>query len=390
MDILLLGVGLQGKAALYDLVKSPEVSSITAGDVNIDALTAYVAGLKTNKVTSVQVDVTDLEHVSTMMGSNQAIIVLLPPEFRSNMAHLAVEKGIHFIDTSYALPEFTDLGGEAESKGVALLPEFGLDPGIDLVLAGCACRELDEVHELFAYGTGVPEPESSDNPLRYKISWTFSGVLDAYMRPARILTNGQIVNLSPSEIFDENNIHHVGLEGLGVMEAYPNGDAIKYLDVFDIAGTVQNSGRYSLRWPGHAIFWKKLIDLGFLEDKPVKVGNDVISPRKFVHDLLAPQLQYNDRERDIAAIRIEARGLKQGKRVRIEYQMIDRKDRDTGLLAMQRTVGFTASIGAQMILRGDIRKRGLLMSGRDVPGDLLIKELNKRGIQIQRRETIME
>jgi saccharopine dehydrogenase-like NADP-dependent oxidoreductase len=39
---------------------------------------------------------------------------------------------------------------------------------------------------------------------------------------------------------------------------------------------------------------------------------------------------------------------------------VDRRDTETGLLAMQRTVGFTASIGAQLLLRGDIRARGLL------------------------------
>jgi saccharopine dehydrogenase-like NADP-dependent oxidoreductase len=42
MNILLLGVGLQGKAALYDLVNSPDVSQITAGDSNFEDLSAFV------------------------------------------------------------------------------------------------------------------------------------------------------------------------------------------------------------------------------------------------------------------------------------------------------------------------------------------------------------
>ena len=40
-------------------------------------------------------------------------------------------------------------------------------------------------------------------------------------------------------------------------------------------------------------------------------------------------------------------------------QVIDRRDLETGLTAMNRTVGFTASIGAQMLGVGSIAKRGL-------------------------------
>lgn len=53
---------------------------------------------------------------------------------------------------------------------------------------------------------------------------------------------------------------------------------------------------------------------------------------------------------------------------------------------MNRTVGYTASIGAQMILRGDIRKRGLLSPLSDVPTDMFFTELRQRGITVQREE----
>ena len=118
----------------------------------------------------------------------------------------------------------------------------------------------------------------------------------------------------------------------------------------------------------------------------MQISRKKISPRQFVHDLLSPQLQYEEDERDIAGIRIDARGIKDGERLRIIYQMMDRRDLETGLLAMQRTVGYTASIGAQMILRGDIQKRGLLTPSNDVPSGIFIAELEKRGIKIKRFE----
>jgi saccharopine dehydrogenase-like NADP-dependent oxidoreductase len=191
-------------------------------------------------------------------------------------------------------------------------------------------------------------------------------------------------------MFDPLNIHIKDVEGLGSMEAYYNGDAVKYLDVLQIKDTVTNTGRYSLRWPGHSAFWKIMVELGFLRTDLIKIGEQEVSPRQFVHDLLLPQLQYKDNERDIAAIRIEVTGLKNGQRKCIIYQMIDHRDLNTGLLAMQRTVGYTTSICAQMILNEQIQKRGLLTPTRDIPSDIFIEELKKVNINIQRQELILE
>ncbi len=386
MKILLLGVGMQGKAALQHLATSPEVTQIIAADANYQALQTYVKSLSSAKITPIELDVRDEAAVSAQMKKVDAVIVLLPQGFRVQILKLAIENGIHFIETSYALPEYADLGQLAEAKGITILPECGLDPGIDLVLAGQAIRDLDEVHELHAYGTGVPEPEAADNPINYKLSWTFAGVLSAYQRPAKMLKDGAVIHLTPSQMFSPENMHRVTLDTLGDMEAYYNGDAVKYLDIFGIRETTVSTGRYSLRWPGHAAFWKKMVDLGFLSEEAINVGGQKISPRQFVHDLIEPQIHYAPDERDVAGIRIDVRGLKDGKCKRIIYQMIDRRDLKTGLLAMQRTVGYTASIGAQMVLRGDVSKRGLLSPTRDIPVGKFISELEKCNINITREE----
>ena len=183
MKILLLGVGLQGKAALHHLVNSSAVTKVIAADVNHNDLITYVDSLKTDKVIPIELDVRDNVQVAKQMQLVQAAIILLPQQFRLGMAKLAIENNIHFIETSYKMPEYAELDKLAREKNIAILPECGLDPGIDLVLAGRAVREFDEVHELHAYGTGVPEPEVASNPLKYKISWTFAGVLKCISTP---------------------------------------------------------------------------------------------------------------------------------------------------------------------------------------------------------------
>ena len=387
MQVLILGIGLQGRAALYHLANSPDVEGIIAADSDLERAEACAKKFGGGKTSCVKLAAEDHDAVLELMSSGVDVVIqLLPSSFGEVMAELALEAGVHLVNTSYASEEILKLDAEATRRGVAILPEFGMDPGIDLVMGARAVGELDEVQELYSYGGGFPEPEAADNPLKYKISWTFDGVLRSYKRPAHILKDGEVAHIPATEIFAERNIHTVHVDGLGELEAIPNGDALRYIDLFGLGRSLRAMGRFSLRWPGHCAFWKKLVGLGFLDDEPIIVGSVEVAPREFLHSLLEPQLQYCEDERDVAFIRIDARGLKAGRSTRIVYDLIDYRNLSTGLMAMNRTVGFAASIGAQMIVRGDIDRRGVLSPTRDVDSDVFFGELRKCGMCISRSE----
>ena len=389
MKVLILGLGQQGRAALYHLAGSPGVSRIVAADSNLERAEAYAERFGAGKARCVKLNAEDHDAVLELMSAGMDVVIdLLPVYFTEAMAELALEAGVHLVYTNYASEEVVKLDTEATRKRIAILPEFGMDPGIDLVMGAKAVGELDEVQELYSYGGGFPEPEAADNPIKYKVSWTFDGVLRSYKRPARILKDGEVACIPATEMFAEGNIHTVHIDALGELEAIPNGDALRYRGLFDLGKSLRAMGRFSLRWPGHCAFWKKLVGLRFLDDEPITVGLVEVVPREFLHSLLEPQLQYGDDERDVSFIRVDARGLKAGRKTRIVYDLIDYRDLSTGLMAMNRTVGFTASIGAQMIVRGDIERRGVLSPVRDVDGDRLLGELKKCGMRISRSDEL--
>ena len=58
-----------------------------------------------------------------------------------------------------------------------------------------------------------------------------------------MLKDSKVVELTLSEMFDAANMHTVDMEGLGTMKAYYEGDAVKLLDIVQIAGTVTSTGR---------------------------------------------------------------------------------------------------------------------------------------------------
>jgi len=385
--VLVLGLGLQGKAVVHDLEQSETVSKIVVADVDPQAMREFFERKEYRKCQAVKLDAARqgalLELIETV--SPKITISMLPADFNYPVARAALTAGCNFVSSSYA-GRVTELDEEARSRGVTLFPEMGMDPGIDLVLGRLAVDELDVVHGLYSYGTGLPEPGcAGDNPLHYKITWTFDGVLKAYKRPSRILKNGREVAIAGEEIFRDEFGHTLEIPGLGPLEAYPNGDAIHYIQVFGLGTEVRDMGRFALRYPGHRHFWAVMAELGFLDDTPMPGDGGSISPRQFLVRHLTPKLQFAADERDVIVLRVSAWGLKQGRQRRVTYQLIDYRDLNTGLFAMNRTVGYTASITAQMILKGQIKAAGVLSPTRDVPPRDLLRELKARGMQIEHR-----
>jgi saccharopine dehydrogenase-like NADP-dependent oxidoreductase len=376
---------MQGKATLHDLVQSQEVTEVIAARRNVEALKAYLAERRYDaRVRCGFVDAADPDSIEQLMKSGVDVVIdLLPAHVCGRVAAAAVQHRVHLVNTFYAIPEVNDLGTQAESRNVTILPEFGLDPGIDLVMLGEAVRSLDEVEEIWSYGGGMPEPEAASNPLKYKVTWTFEGVLNSYRRAGKVIRDGRIVEIPDTEMFYPNNIHQIDIEGVGTLEAFPNGDAVKYADMLGIdRSKLQALGRYAMRWPGHCAFWRTMVDLHLLDSEPVLIDGVAVDRKRFLAAALEPHLQYGADERDMVILRTEVTGRKGNHAQRVVVQMIDKRDLQTGFTAMSRTVGYTASIGAQMIATGKITKRGVLTPVNDIPYVDLKRELAKRGIRV--------
>lgn len=385
MKALVLGAGLQGRAVIHDLERSPLVSEVVAADLELTEVAEFTKRVGLRKVRLVTADACNPEEIKWLIDESGAriVICMLPASFGFAIAKAALDAGIPFVSSSYT-GRVVELDDEAKEKGVTILPEMGMDPGIDLVLAQLAIAELDEVHGLYSYGGGLPEPSCADNPIKYKITWTFDGVLKAYKRPGKLLKQGAEVDVPGTEIFRRENIHCIDMPGLGRLEAYPNGDSIHYIEAFGLGSSIRDMGRFGLRYTGHCEFWQAMADLGFLEDAPVAVNDASVSPRQFLVKHLTPRLQFKEDERDVAIIRINTWGLKNGEPTNVTYQLTDYRDLQTGLFAMNRTVGYTASVGAQLVLCGDVTKAGVLSPVRDVPAVRVLDELKRRGMIVDR------
>ncbi|HLA91021.1 MAG TPA: saccharopine dehydrogenase family protein [Gemmatimonadaceae bacterium] len=399
--VLLLGCGAQGKAALHDLVSGDEAIHVVVADRD-PGVEASVRRYPASRVAAQVQDATDEAGIAALMREADVVVEALPGPFALPMARLAAGCGVSLVSSMYLRdPQEQDAGSiaateqaireidrAAREKGIVILPEFGLDPGLDLILGARALADVEEVEEFRAYGAGIPGPRARDNPLGYRFSWSPIGVMRSYRRPARIITGGEPVEIAPATLFEPGRHHLVELPAIGApLECYPNGDAVHYAELFGLSGKVREMARYTGRLPGHCAFWNVMVRSGFLDSTPVAVEGVAVSPIAFTAALLAaqPQFQYGDADEDLAWIRVDVRGRREGKRVRVVYDLVDRRDFATGFTAMQRTVGFTLARGARLILDGALGRPGL-RTPIEVPHELVFPALERHGIRVARQE----
>jgi lysine 6-dehydrogenase len=381
--IVLGGLGYQGKAALIDLMRSAEVTEVICADARTDGLSALAGFEGFAKVRAAAVDAASTDALAALLEKGaDAAIDLLPIQFMPAAFEAAVAARVPLVSTNYA-KDLRHLDQPARERGVTLMPECGLDPGIDLVIIGGAVPRFDRLTRLDSYCGGIPEKSACDNPLNYKISWNWEMVLTSQMRPSRFIRDGRTLDVTAADQHACGMNHEVDFPGLGRLEAIPNGDAVAYVDRLGLSETIRDAGRYSLRWPGWRAFWQTLKRLGFLEETPVPGLPGGVSPKQFMVKHLGPRLQYGPEEKDLTPMVNVFEGEKDGRRLRLTTRLLIARDLTSGLLGMSLGVGWTASLVAQMIARGEIATPGLLSPVQDIPYDRFMAELANRGINVK-------
>lgn len=384
--VLVLGCGMQGRAVVHDLTRSPQIEQVVCADAVFASAEACAARHGHGKAVARQLDAAEPGALQRLLAEGFAVVVdMMPRQFIPAVVDAAMASGTHVVNTYYDY-DLRDRAADIAASGIAVLPEMGMDPGIDLVLYREALSGLEQVEELLSFGGAIPTPEADTNPLHYKISWTWEGVLNSYDRGCVHVVDGRRETLPAERIFEAANLQPCHIAGLGRFEGTPNGDAAHYTDRLGLTGQLRKAGRYAVRWPGHGAVWDVWKKLGFFDPQPVPGLPGGVSPRQFLQRHLEPRLQYAEGEKDQVIVRVEAVGVKAGRRVRQSATVVDTADLTTGLSATARTVGFPAAIGALFLLDGTLTTRGLLSPLEHVPVEPFIAALQARGITVQRQQ----
>lgn len=383
MKILVLGgCGIQGRTALYDLADDKDIKKVICADITFDKLSEISDFTDMEKITTARIDAENRSDLLDLFNQVDVVIDLLPREFKSQVNEAALQAKVSLVNTNY-MYDTEELDKKAKDAGIAVMPECGLDPGIDLVTYADTESKFDNLLVLNSYCGGFPEKKACTNPLNYKVSWIWRGVLSSTMRDSKIIKNSRIIEIPAERQHDQSNVHMIDFPGLGKMEAIPNGNAVYFADRMGLKDCLVHTGRYALRWPGWSDFWRPLKQMGFLSEKPVKGLGGKISPLDFMDKHLGPQMNYQADEKDMVAMINIFQGMKDNKKMQYTVSLLIERDLETGIMAMSKGVAFTACIVAKMIAKGKIKDKGVLSPMTHIPVTDFMDQLKKRGIVLK-------
>jgi lysine 6-dehydrogenase len=381
MRMLVLGAGLQGSACAYDLLQNPEVSQVRLADLRFDHLPDFLKPLSGPRLIPTTLDVRDREAVLAVMRESDAVMSAIPYYFNLALAECAVEAGVHFCDlggNTEIVFQQKELADRAVAKGITIVPDCGVAPGMVNILAEYGIRQLDSVESVRIYVGGLPqEPEP---PLDYQVVYSLEGVLDYYTTRSWVLRDGQrtqVTALSEREPIEFP-------EPVGTLEAFHTAGGLSTM-AFRYEGKIPVMEYKTLRYPGHAEIMQTIREIGLLDLEPVEVKGVMVAPRDLFVTVVGPKLT-KPKGKDLLALRVVVRGKKGGRPAERRFDLVDRYDEKHGISAMMRTTGYSLSITGQMQARGEVQPPGVWTPDECMPAEAYIAALRARGIEL--KETV--
>jgi saccharopine dehydrogenase-like NADP-dependent oxidoreductase len=355
--------------------------------------------------------VDDAATLEKMIQDADLAISLLPAAYHVKVAELCIKHQKQMVTTSYVSPQMKALDGPAKAAGVMCLNEIGVDPGIDHMSAMRIIHGVEEkggkVVSFMSYCGGLPAPDSNDNPLGYKFSWSPRAVLLAGRNDGKYLEDGKEVYIPGSELFS----HHwpMTIGDLPELEAYTNRNCLPYIELYGLQG-IKTMFRGTLRYPTWCDTVKKWVDLGLLsldernfkgmtygdmirqlakgspgsdlkqdlagfwktDVKDVAISKlewlgvlsnapllfETGSPLDAMSHIMNEKMPYKPGERDMIILHHEFEAEYRSRKEAITSTLIDYGIPD-GDSSMARTVSLPAAIGARLILDGKIKTTGV-------------------------------
>uniref|UniRef100_G3S008 Aminoadipate-semialdehyde synthase n=1 Tax=Gorilla gorilla gorilla TaxID=9595 RepID=G3S008_GORGO len=387
------------------------------------------------------------EKLGFLVAKQDLVISLLPYVLHPLVAKACITNKVNMVTASYITPALKELEKSVEDAGITIIGELGLDPGLDHMLAMETIDKAKEVgatiESYISYCGGLPAPEHSNNPLRYKFSWSPVGVLMNVMQSATYLLDGKVVNVAGGISFLDAVTSMDFFPGLN-LEGYPNRDSTKYAEIYGISsahtllrGTLRYKGYMkalngfvklglinrealpAFRPEANPLTWKQLLcDLvgispssehNVLKEAVLKrlggdntqleaaewlglLGDEQVPQAESILDALSKhlvmKLSYGPEEKDMIVMR-DSFGIRHPSG-HLEHKTIDlvAYGNINGFSAMAKTVGLPTAMAAKMLLDGEIGSKGLMGPfSKEIYGPIL-ERIKAEGIIYTTQSTI--
>jgi saccharopine dehydrogenase-like NADP-dependent oxidoreductase len=295
----------------------------------------------------------DIDALGTAVVPGDLVVSMLPADMHVPLAKLCLEKGAHFVSSSYIAPEMRALDDAFRDKGLCSVNEVGLDPGIDHLMAHHLVAEYrassayDPANELsfLSYCGGVPKIA---NAFRYKFSWSPLGVLKALRSPSRSIRDFK--ELRVDRPWNALSSYDAPLPTPETFEVYPNRDSVPFIADYHFGSDwkVRDFVRGTLRLNGWSEAWADV----FAEIETLS-GPEGDARLKEMSDQFWNENAYDEGEPDRVVLCVELKAAQDGKTVWHKSYVMDAWGDARGT-AMARLVSVPVSLAVESVLAGAI------------------------------------
>jgi saccharopine dehydrogenase-like NADP-dependent oxidoreductase len=375
MKILVVGCGKVGSEIARDLAESDEVDSVVAMDASSQNLRLLRKKVP-RRLQTVELSISQKTRFHNLLEKVDLVCGALPGRLGFDLMTETVKAGRDTLDISYTPKDPFQLQGKAKEAGCRVVPQCGVAPGFTNMCVGDASRRLDQMKSVEVFVGGLPE--NPEPPLNYRIVFSLEDVVNEYSRPVQVIEEGERKRVE-------------ALSGRG-LTSFPGVGKLEYF-LTDGLGSLPRSypktremHEFTLRYPGHADMMKTLRDLGFFERRPVRIGGVVVEPRQLSIELLRGAMSKGSPE-DFLALRVDVKGLSNGKKIHLRYQLLDRYNRKSGVSAMARTTAYPCTSVALLVGHGEIKETGIITPEKIAQDPRLFRyvlaRLGERGVKMR-------
>lgn len=234
MILVVGGLGKQGSVITRDLINQSPLYQVDVAD----GAPADPYKLPAGVHSVVQTDLSDYDSLKHLLTHFNLVVCALPADLGYNCVRAALETNTHMVDLSFASDDLLVFDQEAKDKGLTIITDAGVAPGLSNLVAGRAMLKNPNSIEIIVGGV----PQDKTLPFGYTITWSLDDLMAEYTRPARILVNGAVQTVPA--LSDVENL----AIGSNTYEAFYT-DGLRSLLTNN--GGVPNITEKTLRWPGH-------------------------------------------------------------------------------------------------------------------------------------------
>ena len=379
---VILGAGRQGVALAYDLARNGEAARVTLVDMTMSAASVAVDRLRSllpaaaGRFVAAECDVTDRAALARVISGAKVVVSAVPYKFNVDLTDAAIAAGASFCDlggnTGVVRGQLTR-HEQARARGVSIVPDCGLAPGLGNTLAAHGIASIDEPQDVHIRCGGLPERPVG--LLGYKLVFNFDGLINEYSGAGEFLREGQRVSVPA--LSEPEDIEFPA--PLGQCEAaVTSGGTSTAAETYQ--GRLRTYDYKTVRYPGHFALIRAMFALGGFDAELKLRSGESIAPRELLRKLFEERLAFPD-VKDVVVLRVTVSGRDKGRPVRLQYDLQDQQDEATGFTAMERTTAFPAALVAYMQARGDVAP-GARPLEVAVPAESYVRELPIHDIRI--------